>query len=121
MTAHAPVHTPHKGHAHAHIHDHEHHHEHDLPFWKKYIFSTDHKWIGVQYTVTPSESSNLVFRRSLFVVADVVAGESFTEKNVRSIRPGHGIAPRFLGEVLGRRAARAVKRGTPLTWDLVAG
>ena len=76
---------------------------------------------GVRYAVTPSEASNLVFRRSLFVVADVAAGEHFTEKNVRSIRPGQGIAPRFLGEVLGRRAARAVKRGTPLTWDLVAG
>ena len=81
-----------------------------------------HEALGeVQYEVTPSESSNLVFRRSLFIVADVAAGEPFTDKNVRSIRPGHGIAPRFLPEVLGRRAARAAKRGTPLTWDLVAG
>src|SRR3954466_2466475 len=49
MTAHAPVHTHQKGHAHAHGHE---HHEHDLPFWKKYIFSVDHKVIGIQYTVT---------------------------------------------------------------------
>jgi len=76
---------------------------------------------GVSYTVTDAERGNLVFRRSLFVVADVEAGESFTEDNVRSIRPGHGIAPRHLPDVLGRRAARAIRRGTPLTWDLVGG
>ena len=58
-------------------------------------------------------------RRSLFVVEDVKEGEPFTEKNVRSIRPGNGLMPKFLSEVLGRRAARAVKRGTPMAWDLL--
>ena len=71
--------------------------------------------------VTESERANRVFRRSLYVVEDVPAGAPFTEKNVRSIRPAYGLAPRHLHEVLGRRAARAVERGTPLAWDLIEG
>jgi len=76
---------------------------------------------GVSYRVTDRERSSLVFRRSLFVVEDVRAGEPFTPRNVRVIRPGYGLAPRHLEEVLGRRAARDVERGTPLSWSLVGG
>ena len=80
-----------------------------------------HRALGrVQYGVTPGEESNVVCRRSLFVIADVEAGQPFTPANVRSIRPSHGLAPRHLPEVLGRKAARAIKRGTPLAWELVA-
>lgn len=68
----------------------------------------------------PSESGNAMFRRSLYAVRDVAAGEVFTADNVRSIRPGLGLPPKHLPEVLGRKAACAVKRGTPLSWDLVA-
>ena len=68
----------------------------------------------------PSESGNALFRRSLYVVRDVAAGEAFTGDNVRSIRPGLGLPPKHLPEVLGRKAARAIKRGTPMSWDLVA-
>jgi N-acetylneuraminate synthase len=75
----------------------------------------------VHYGVDPSEAKSRVFRRSLFVVRDVRAGELLTADNVRSIRPGHGLPPKCLPEVLGRRAARALERGTPLTWDAVAG
>ena len=60
------------------------------------------------------------FRRSLFVVRDVRAGERLTPENVRSIRPGAGLAPKHLPEVLGRRAARDLPRGTPLAWDQLA-
>jgi N-acetylneuraminate synthase len=49
-------------------------------------------------------------------VADVAAGEELTEKNVRSIRPGYGLPPKHLPEVMGRRAARPLKRGQPLAW-----
>ena len=66
------------------------------------------------------ESSSRAFRRSLFVVQDVAAGEAFTADNVRSIRPADGLAPKHLTAVLGRRAARKVSRGTPLSWDLIA-
>jgi N-acetylneuraminate synthase len=71
------------------------------------------------YGAGEREAASLAFRRSLFVVADVKAGEPFTDTNVRSIRPGHGLHPRHLGEILGRRAARDIDRGTALRWDLV--
>lgn len=74
----------------------------------------------VSYRVTDNEAASRAFRRSLFVVQDTQAGEVLTQQNVRSIRPGSGLHTRYLGEVLGRRAARSVERGTPLTWDLIA-
>ena len=67
------------------------------------------------------EKEMLQFRRSLYVAEDVRAGEPFTERNVRVIRPGDGLHPRHLGEVLGRKASADVSRGTPLTWNHVAG
>ncbi len=69
----------------------------------------------------PAEDKSRAFRRSLFVVADLKKGEVFTEQNVRSIRPAHGLHPRHLAEVLGQRAACDIARGTPLSWELVAG
>lgn len=74
----------------------------------------------VHYGVGEREAKSRVFRRSLFVVKDVQAGEVFTEENLRSIRPGHGLHPRHLREILGRRANRNIQRGTPLTLDMVA-
>jgi N-acetylneuraminate synthase len=69
---------------------------------------------GVRGDPSPSEAGNLVLRRSLYAVADIGAGETFTGDNVRSIRPGHGLAPKLLPDLLGRRAATAIKRGTAL-------
>jgi N-acetylneuraminate synthase len=74
----------------------------------------------VRYGPTPGERASLQFRRSLFAVEDIPAGDRFTASNVRSIRPAAGLHPRHLDEVLGRRAARHVSRGTPLSWDLLA-
>lgn len=74
----------------------------------------------VHYGPTEHETESLIFRRSLFVVEDVRAGEPFTERNVRSIRPGSGLHPRYLDVVLGRPASRDIEAGTPLSWDLVA-
>lgn len=65
------------------------------------------------------ERKSLPFRRSLFVVANVEAGELFTPENVRSIRPAAGLHTRHLDQVLGKRATRRIERGTPLSWDLV--
>jgi N-acetylneuraminate synthase len=73
-----------------------------------------------RFVPTAHEAGNLQFRRSLFVTEDVRAGEALTAKNVRSIRPGVGLAPRHYREVLGRKAARDIRRGTPLAWDLVS-
>jgi N-acetylneuraminate synthase len=69
----------------------------------------------------PHETASLAFRRSLFVVRDVRAGERLTADNVRSVRPAHGLHPRFLSRVLGRTAAVDVAAGTPLAWSMVVG
>jgi pseudaminic acid synthase len=75
----------------------------------------------ISYSRTAEENNNLCFRRSLFVVDDVKVGERFTDRNVRSIRPGHGLPPRFLDDIMGRRAACNIARGTPLSWHLIDG
>jgi pseudaminic acid synthase len=82
---------------------------------------TAEKALGaVQFNSGPREASSRKFRRSLFVVEDIKKGELFTKQNVRSIRPADGLHPRHLKEVLGKRAACDVERGTPLGWALVA-
>ena len=68
----------------------------------------------VCYDLTPKQKESRVFRRSLFVVKDMEAGEIFTEENVRSIRPGYGLPPKMLDNVIGRCAARRLNKGTPL-------
>ncbi len=70
----------------------------------------------VDYALAPSEASTVTVRRSLYVVADIAAGEVLTERNVRSVRPGFGLAPKHYRAILGRRAKRALSRGTPLAW-----
>lgn len=81
---------------------------------------TAEKALGaVSFASGEREAASRKFRRSLFVVADVKEGELFTAQNVRSIRPADGMHPRHLGEVLGKRAACDVERGTPLSWTLV--
>lgn len=72
---------------------------------------------AVSYAVTEQEEASRVFRRSLFVVEDVKAGEVLTSNNLRSIRPGHGLHPRYLDTALGRRAAQDIEKGTPLAWQ----
>jgi pseudaminic acid synthase len=68
---------------------------------------------------TPSEDASRQFRRSLYVVEDMKAGELFSRNNVRSIRPAYGMAPHTLDNILGRRATRDIKRGTPLSLGLM--
>ncbi len=67
-----------------------------------------------------SEATSRPFRRSLYAVADIAAGEPLTRANVRAIRPGHGLPPRELPGVLGRSARVAIDRGTALAWELIA-
>ena len=65
------------------------------------------------------ESENVVFRKSLFVVQDIKSGEKFTSKNVRAIRPGHGLAPLYFDKVIGLKAKIDIERGTPLSWKSI--
>jgi sialic acid synthase SpsE len=73
----------------------------------------------VQYGITEHEKSGLIFRRSLFVIREIKKGEKFSKENIRSIRPGFGLKPKFFNAVLGKRAVRDISRGTPLSWDLI--
>ena len=73
----------------------------------------------ISYGATSAEQKSLVFRRSLYVVKDLEAGEVFSADNVRAIRPGLGLAPRWMDTVLGMTAKKVIKRGTPLNWNLI--
>ena len=74
---------------------------------------------AASYGPTAHEEASRVFRKSLFVVEDVKAGEVFTSVNVRSIRPGNGLAPKHYEEVIGKKATRDLERGTPLDWTMI--
>ncbi len=73
----------------------------------------------VNYDLTEKSKKSREFSRSLFVVEDTKAGAVFTDANVRSIRPGFGLAPKYIKDILGRKTKKDVKRGTPLSWDLI--
>ena len=74
----------------------------------------------VHYGVSAEEAESRLFRRSLFAVKDIEAGGIFNEENVRSIRPGNGLHPRYLNQIMGCHAIADIERGTPLMWDLVS-
>ncbi|MBO5341860.1 MAG: pseudaminic acid synthase [Lachnospiraceae bacterium] len=71
------------------------------------------------YGMAPSEKNNMVFRRSLFAVKDIKAGEVFTSENIRSIRPGYGLKPKFQQDLLTMTAGKDIKRGEPLSFEAV--
>ena len=74
----------------------------------------------VKYEIMKNEVASRVFRRSLFVVKDIELDECFTSENIRSIRPGFGIHPRYLNKILGRNSKKRIKMGTPLQWDMIS-
>ena len=73
----------------------------------------------ISYGPTEAEISSLQYRRSLYVVEDIKAGEHFTERNVRAIRPSMGLPPKFKSIIIGSTAKKKIERGTPLSWDLL--
>jgi len=74
---------------------------------------------GPDYSLSPKEQSSTVFRRSLFAVKDIEPGEEITIENVRSIRPGYGVAPKNLKDIVGKKAKLGIKRGEPITEALL--
>lgn len=72
------------------------------------------------YGPTENERDSLKFRRSLYAVKDIKKGEKFTEENIRSIRPGYGLSPKYYNKILGRQVARSIKRGNPILLEDVA-
>lgn len=73
----------------------------------------------VDYGRKSSEQENVQFRRSLYFVNDMRAGDVITAACVRSIRPGYGLAPKYYEDVIGKKVVKPVKRGTPMSWDLI--
>ena len=69
---------------------------------------------------TDEERSSLVFRRTLYICQDLNEGDTLTVKNLRAIRPGYGLPPKYMDHLLGKRVSKAVKRGTCMSWDLVS-
>jgi len=89
---------------------------------KSLVIETEKAWrsLGkVTYGPTSAEKPSLKDRRSLYVVEDITIGEEITKDNVRAIRPGFGLPPKHLNTVLGKRANKYIKKGTPLSWDLL--
>lgn len=74
---------------------------------------------SVCYAPTESEQSSIRFRRSIYVVRDINPGDMFDRENLRIIRPGYGLKPKYLAQILGKKAKKKIARGTAMSWDLV--
>lgn len=86
------------------------------------VSETERAWqaLGqVRYGPTEAEQKSLVFRRSIYAAADIAQGETFTEANIRIVRPGQGAPPGLYRELLGRKSKSDIKRGEPLTFNLL--
>ena len=84
------------------------------------VDETENVWqsLGrVSYGPTDAEKPSLKFRRSLYVVKDIEVNQKFTKENLRIIRPGNGLAPKYYNQVLGRKVNKKLKKGTAVKWD----
>ena len=73
---------------------------------------------SVNYGLTNGEEKTITFRRSLYIVEDISAGEKLTKENLRAIRPGYGLPPKYYDMLIGKRARTDIKKGTPVDWDI---
>lgn len=90
---------------------------------KQLVIETERAWLAlgkIAYGPTEGEIGSLAFRRSLYIVEDLKPGDTITATNVRSIRPGKGISPKYLDVVLGKKVNRKIDRGTGLQWDMIS-
>jgi pseudaminic acid synthase len=74
---------------------------------------------SINYELTPKTIKSREFARSLFVAEDIAIGEVFTTKNIRSVRPGFGLHPKHLDEIVGKKASKNIKKGKPLDWSMI--
>ena len=89
---------------------------------KQLVTETKHAWqaLGqVSYGPTKAEKNSLAFRRSLYAINDIKAGDVFNSKNIGSIRPGYGLPTKYFDKIIGRTAVTDIKKGTPITWNLI--
>ena len=90
--------------------------------FKSLVIETERAFLSlgeVQYGIQEAEIKSKGFKRSIYVVKDIKAGEQFNEENIRVIRPGDGLAPNLLENILGRTSVKDIRRGTPLSWDII--
>jgi pseudaminic acid synthase len=90
---------------------------------RQLVIETERAWqaLGhIQYGPTEAEKPSMKFRRSLYIAEDVNAGDVLTPKNMRSVRPGMGLSPKYYDQMLGLRVTRDLKKGTPVSWHIVA-
>lgn len=86
------------------------------------VVETERAWqsLGhVSYGPSEAEKKSLIFRRSIYVARDVKAGDVLTPENMRCVRPGMGLPPKYYDMLLGRRVNKDVKKGTPMSWELI--
>ena len=86
------------------------------------VIETERAWMAlgeVHYGLTEKEKESRTFRRSLYVAEDLAEGDILTEQNLRIIRPGLGLPPKYFSTLIGKRVGRAVRKGTPMSWDLL--
>ncbi|WP_017152813.1 pseudaminic acid synthase [Bacillus bingmayongensis] len=89
---------------------------------KSLVIETERAWksLGkIYYGPTDMEKNSLKFRRSLYVAQDMKAGDLFTSENIKAVRPGYGLAPKYLPILLGRKVKNDITKGTPVSWDLI--
>ncbi len=89
---------------------------------KSLVIETERAWqsLGkVNYGPTEAETKSLMFRRSIYVAHDIHAGEQFTAENIRVVRPGFGLHPRFYEQLIGKVSPIALTAGTPFNWELM--
>jgi N-acetylneuraminate synthase len=89
---------------------------------KQLVIETKRAWqsLGkINYGATEAEKKSLIFRRSLYIAQNMKAGDVFTSENLRAVRPGLGLAPKYYDRLVGKTVKQDAKKGTPLTWDLV--
>lgn len=87
---------------------------------KALVIETERAFLAlgkIQYGVQKTEEKSVFFKRSIYVSEDIKAGEEFSEKNLKVIRPGDGLAPKYYFQIMGKKASKDYKKGTPLTWD----
>jgi len=90
---------------------------------KSLVIESERAWksLGrISFGPSEKEKNSLIFRRSLYIVEDIKAGDVITDKNMRAIRPGWGLSPKYFEKILGKKVLRDVKRGTAVDWSLLA-
>jgi N-acetylneuraminate synthase len=91
--------------------------------FRRLVEDCKNAWLSlgtVTYRTKPAEENNKVFRRSVYVTCNIAKGEVFTRDNIRSIRPGFGLPPAALHDLLGKRASRDIEFAEPMDWSMVS-